>query len=102
MPKRSPKTKQTLTTLEPIEPVIRIIRGQRVILDSDLARIYGVATKVLNQATKRNAERFPSDFLFQLNLKETRELVGSRSQIVTLKRGEILNTDPTHSPNTAR
>ena len=87
MPKRSPKTKQALTTLEPIEPVIRIIRGQRVILDADLARIYGVTTKVLNQATKRNAARFPSDFVFQLNLKETREVTRLKSQIVTSKTG---------------
>ena len=94
MPKRSPKTKQALTTLEPIEPVIRVIRGQRVILADDLARIYGVTTKVLNQATKRNAERFPSDFVFQLNLKETREVMGSRSQIVTLKRGKNIKYLP--------
>ncbi|MFY9620513.1 MAG: ORF6N domain-containing protein [Pyrinomonadaceae bacterium] len=53
MPKRSPKTKQALATIEPIEPVIRIIRGQRVILDSDLARIYGVETKAKPGAIPR-------------------------------------------------
>ena len=65
--------------------MIRVIRGQRVILDSDLAKIYGVATNALNQAIKRNAERFPSDFLFQLNWQETREVTRLKSQIVTSK-----------------
>ena len=87
MTKRSPKSKQAIATIEPIEPVIRILRGQRVILDSDLARIYGVTTKVLNQAIKRNRERFPADFMFQLNLKETREVRRLKSQIVTSKEG---------------
>lgn len=87
MPKRSSKTKQALAAVEPIEPAIRVIRGQRVILDSDLATIYGVTTKVLNQAIKRNPARFPEDFVFQLNLKETREVVRLRSQFVTSKAG---------------
>jgi ORF6N domain len=56
------------------------VRGQKVILDSDLARIYGVATKSLNQAVKRNTEKFPSDFMFQLTPQEVREMW---SQIVT-------------------
>jgi len=64
--------------------VIRTIRGQRVILDADLARIYGVPTKALNQAVKRNFKRFPKDFLFQLTNEESDSL---RSQIVTLKSG---------------
>lgn len=93
MTTRSP-TKQALTTVDPIEPVIRTIRGQRVILDSDLARIYGVETKALNQAVKRNSDRFPNDFVFQLNLKETREVTGSRSQIVTLNRGKNIKYLP--------
>ena len=67
-----------------ITSVIRTIRGQKVILDSDLARIYGVPTKALNQAVKRNAKRFPPDFLFQLTGTEADSL---RSQIVTLKSG---------------
>jgi hypothetical protein len=50
----------------------RAVRGQRVILDADLARLYGVNTKVLNQAVKRNAERFPEDFAFQLTAVELR------------------------------
>jgi len=62
------------------ERVILILRGQRVMLDDDLAVLYGVEVKALNQATKRNRERFPSDFMFQLTSDEARNL---RSQIVT-------------------
>ena len=49
---------------------ILVVRGQRVMIDYDLARLYKVPTKALNQAVKRNAARFPSDFMFQLNAKE--------------------------------
>jgi hypothetical protein len=63
-----------------IEPLILTIRGQRVILDEDLARIYGVTTKVFNQAVKRNKRKFPTDFMFQLTVEEYEDL---RSQIVT-------------------
>ena len=74
---------------ELIEDTILLIRGKRVILDHDLARLYGVATKVLNQAVKRNLDRFPEDFMFQLTKAETEEwetLKRSRSQIVTLNK----------------
>jgi hypothetical protein len=63
-----------------IDPLILSLRGQKVILDVDLAELYGVATKVLNQAVKRNADRFPEDFMFQLTAKEWSNL---RSQIAT-------------------
>ena len=63
-----------------IESLIYIIRDQQVMLDSDLARLYGVETKVLNQAVKRNIKRFPEDFMFQLTKEEC-----LRSQFVTLK-----------------
>lgn len=63
---------------------IRVIRSQRVLLDEDLAALYGVPTKVFNQAIRRNATRFPSDFLLQLTESEAASL---RSQIVTLKAG---------------
>ncbi len=63
-----------------IEDKIVIIRGQKVMFDSDLADLYGVATKVLVQAVKRNIKRFPQDFMFQLNESEFKDL---RSQIVT-------------------
>ena len=60
---------QPLPTLH-VETLIVSVRGQKVILDRDLARIYGVATKVLNQAVKRNLERFPEDFVFALTVSE--------------------------------
>ena len=66
--------------IDVIAPVIRTIRGQKIILDSDLARIYGVPTKALNQAVKRNLKRFPDDFLFRLSVAELENL---NSQIVT-------------------
>ena len=69
-----------------IESLIRVIRGQQVILDSDLAMLYGVETKALNQAVKRNSNRFPADFMFQLTKEEASH---SRSQIVTLNENEI-------------
>ncbi|MBF0330822.1 MAG: ORF6N domain-containing protein [Candidatus Omnitrophica bacterium] len=70
-----------------IEPLIHYVRGQKVILDADLARIYGVTTKVINQAVKRNRDRFPEDFMFKLTNGEAESLLRSRSQFVTLKRG---------------
>ena len=82
--------------MERIEKIILLIRGHKVILDRDLARLYGVPTKVLNQAVRRNKNRFPEDFMFQLTLEETRQWQlqqtdhSLRSQIVTLKkRGDI-------------
>jgi hypothetical protein len=69
-----------------IEDTILLIRGKRVILDHDLARLYGVATRVLNQAVKRNLDRFPEDFMFQLTEIESDECQRLRSQIVILKK----------------
>ena len=71
---------RALAVIEEIEEKIYVIRGQRMMLDSDLAEVYQVATKVLNQAVKRNVQRFPSDFMFQLSDDEAASL---RSQIVT-------------------
>jgi ORF6N domain len=65
---------------------IYLIRGQKVMLDSDLAELYGVETKVLNQAVKRNAGRFPGDFMFQLTSIEFENL---KSQFVTSSWGGI-------------
>lgn len=65
---------------KPALPPIHVIRGQRVMLDGDLARLYGVATKVFNHTIQRNAERFPRDFGFQLTREEVANL---KSQIVT-------------------
>jgi phage regulator Rha-like protein len=75
------RTKE-IVPVERIANQILLIRSQKVILDTDLAELYGVPTKVLNQAIKRNIDRFPEDFMFQLNQKEFNNL---RSQIVTSK-----------------
>ena len=73
---------RSLVPLERIEGLILVIRGQKVMLDEDLAALYGVETKVLNQAVKRNIDRFPDDFMFQLTREEHDIL---RSQNVTSK-----------------
>lgn len=70
---------------------IHVVRGQKVLLDYDLAELYGVATKVLNQAVKRHSARFPHDFMFRLTRDEA---VSLRSQFVTLKRGQHLKYLP--------
>ena len=67
---------------ENLAPLVRTIRRERVLLDADLANLYGVATKALNQAVKRNLERFPADFMFQLTTEEWKDL---RSRVVTSK-----------------
>ena len=65
-----------------VESLIRVIRGQQVMLDRDLAVLYGVETRRLNEQVKRNIERFPEDFMFQLTEEEC-----SKSQIATLNEG---------------
>lgn len=79
---------------ENIATLVRFIRGEKVLLDSDLATLYGVETRALNQAVKRNMERFPGDFMFQLTQEEGRALLASRSQSVTLKRGQNIKYLP--------
>lgn len=74
----------TLMPLERIQARILVLRGVRVILDADLAALYGVPTKRLNEQVKRNARRFPEDFMFQLTREEARELARLRSQFATL------------------
>lgn len=76
-----PKSSPTAFTATTIEGRIHLIRGHKVIIDSDLAELYGVPTKALNQAVKRNSERFPGEFAFQLTKEEA---VALRSQSVTL------------------
>ncbi len=73
-----------LITLDLIERKIYVVREQKVMLDSDLAKLYGVATKVFNQAVGRNLQRFPEDFRFQLTVGEFESL---RSQFVTSNEG---------------
>jgi hypothetical protein len=77
-----------------VERLIVMARGQRVILASDLAAIYGVETRALNQAVKRNADRFPGDFAFRLSRAEAVALLRSRSQSVILKRGQNIRYLP--------
>ena len=72
-----------IVPVERIAQSILYLRGQKLILDCDLAALYGVETRALNQAVKRNAARFPDDFMFRLNADEVRSL---RSQIVILDR----------------
>lgn len=82
---------KSLVPQEIIESKIYLIRDKKVMLDKDLAALYQVSTKVLNQAVKRNYDRFPSDFMFQLTKDEAYSL---RSQFVTLKRGQHIKYLP--------
>ncbi len=77
-------TDESVIPMERIAHAIFLIRGQKVILDNDLATLYGVETKSLNLAVRRNADRFPSDFMFQLSADEWERL---RFQIETSKTG---------------
>jgi ORF6N domain len=74
--------------VEDVAESITLLRGRRVILDRELAAIYGVETRALNQSVKRNIERFPEDFMFQITAKEAES---SRSQIVILNAGRGRN-----------
>ena len=89
------KSKQLIQSVLADERVISkiyVIRKQKIMLDRDLAEMYGVETKVFNQSIKRNLERFPKDFMFQLTKDEAAEI--SRSQIVTLKQGQNMKYAP--------
>lgn len=82
--------KNALAVIKEIEEKIYVIRGHRIMLDSDLAEVYQVETKTLKRAVRRNRHRFPDDFLFELTLDETRQLESLRYQSGTLdesKRG---------------
>lgn len=95
-------TKNELIIQERIAKAIYLIRNQKVMMDSELAEMYGVETKVLNQAVKRNIDRFPEDFMFQLTNEEWENLKSQfvtssetnylRSQIVTLEKGNSLRS----------
>jgi hypothetical protein len=88
--------------IESVESLILVIGAEKVIIDRELARLYGVSTKVLNQAVRRNLNRFPADFIFQLTMEEARawsqesRSARLRSQNVTLKprRGEHIKYRP--------
>jgi len=78
-------TKKTIIPPEQIAYLILLIRGQKVIIDADLADLYGVSTKRLNEQVKRNIERFPTDFVFQLNKNEKLEVVANCDHLRNLK-----------------
>ncbi len=84
------KASLAIIPVDHVQQRILIIRGQRVILASDLARLYGVPVKRLNEQVRRNADRFPEDFVFQLSKAEADGI--SRSQIAALNRPEILKS----------
>jgi len=77
-----------------IERKIFLIRGQKVMLDRDLAELYGVPTRRLNEQVRRNRTRFPADFMFQLTLEEARAAPSLRSQNAILKRGQHIKYAP--------
>ena len=80
----------TSTPLVSIDSSILQIRGHKVMIDTDLAALYGVPTKALNQAIKRNAQRFPQDFMFQLSLAEKQEVVTNCDHLAKLKFSKML------------
>jgi ORF6N domain len=84
MAKLKPKAKLQPIPVEVIGSKIFVFRERRVMLDRDLAALYGVPVKRLNEQVKRNSDRFPDEFLFQLTLEEGRAVLDSRSQIATL------------------
>lgn len=79
---------------ESLARLVYVVRGEKVMLSEHLAELYGVPVKALNQAVKRNSERFPSDFMFRLTRDEADALLRSRSQSVTLKRGQNIKYLP--------
>lgn len=83
-------TQKSLIPVERIERRILLIRGQKVIIDADLAELYGIATKVLNQAVRRNINRFPEDFMFQLTKEEKYEVVTICDHLAKLKYSTVL------------
>jgi len=107
------KPSRTAAPAENIESLIRTLRGQKVILDADLARLYGVETKAFNRAVKRNAERFPGDFMFQLTPGEfehlryqigTSRLHGGRRTLpyAFTENGAIMAANVLNSPQAVR
>lgn len=88
------KKQASIIPSERIEQRIFLFRGHRVMLDSDLAKLYGVPTRRLNEQVKRNRERFPEDFMFQLTKQEAETWQHSRSQFAILKQGSNIKYLP--------
>jgi len=82
--------KQALVVAANIETKILLIRGQKVMLDADLAELYGVETKRLNEQMRRNIERFPEDFMFRLSAEEKAEVVANCDHLAKLKYSPTL------------
>jgi len=78
-----------IVPVEQVEQMIFLLRGQKVMVDADLAALYGVPTKVLNQAVTRNKRRFPSDFMFRLTKEERHELVTNCDRLQRLKHSSV-------------
>jgi len=78
--------------IDSVQPLILLLRGKRVIVDADLARLYGVTTKALNQAVRRNPDRFPGDFAFQLTKVEKMEVVTICDHLRKIKYSRVLPT----------
>ncbi len=97
-----PRAHKSSAAVPSVESAIHVVRNERVILDADLAKLYGVPTKALNQAVRRNRDKFPPDFMLELTNPEAATLQVARikgdarlrSQIVTLKRGQHLKYRP--------
>ena len=79
-----------LVRFDEVQRTILLIRGQKVILDADLARLYGVTTRRLNQQVRRNPNRFPEDFMFQLTEGEKNEVVANCNHLAGLKFSPVL------------
>lgn len=80
---------KTVVKVGTIQQRILLIRGEKVIVDADLAEFYGVQTKALNQAVRRNMDRFPADFMFQLNKNEKMEVVTNCDHLKKLKYSPV-------------
>ena len=95
----SKKIVKTSPPAPPTDDRILLLRGQKVMLDADLAELYGVPTKRLNEQIKRNVARFPADFMFQLTTNEKAEVVAICDHLAKLKFSPVLPLTP--SPSTA-
>ena len=85
-----PEKDSALIPAEVISSRILLIRGERIMLDADLATLYGVETKRLNEQVRRNKERFPADFMFQLNAEERKEVVANCDHLSRIKFSSTL------------
>ena len=94
MHKKAPAKAGQIPRPENLAALVHAVRGEKVLLDTDLASLYGVTPGALNQAVKRNRSRFPDDFMFRLTRDEAETVLASRSQSVILKRGQNIKYLP--------